>query len=395
MLRMIPPAGTPTPLGTVLSATMKRLSGRKSRFEDNVRDMVGAKYVFLVNSGRAAQTLILRAMHELRSERDEVVVPAYTCYTVPASVVKAGLKVRPVDIDPATMDYDEEALRKADLNRALAVNSSNLFGIISNWCRLNEIVQTAACYRIDDAAQSFGATTGVGQSGMLGDVGFFSLGRGKNLSTYSGGLIVTNDSALGERLSGMVSRLNRSGPIGDGVMAVKLAAYSLLLRPRLYWLPASLPFIGLGETIYDESFSIQRLSRLQESLGELMIGRLRMLNDRRAAIADKMAAALVGSGEYVVPGYDPELHRPYLRLPVLAADKAKRDEAIKKLRSRGIGASFMYPDSIANIPQLRPHLTGGDHSYPGAREVVNRLFTLPTHGYMTSRDAELILECLL
>ncbi len=395
MLRLIPPAGTPTSPATILMATVRRFFGGGSQFADDVRDLVGAKYVFLVNSGRAAQTLILRAMCELRGDRDEVVVPAYTCYTVPASVVKAGLKVRLVDVDPETMDYDPKALHAAVLSQVLAINSSNLFGIVNDWCVIDEIAKESGCFRIDDAAQSFGAVSGDGPSGMLGDVGFFSLGRGKNLSTLSGGIIVTNDSALGERLAGLVDELGRGGLPDDWLLVAKLGVYSLLLRPWLYWLPASLPFLGLGETVYDEEFSIERLSRVQASLGELMIGRLKTLNDQRAAIANKIAAALVGSGKYQIPGYDAQLSRPYLRLPVLAADKSARDKVIEKLRSRGVGASTMYPDIVANIKELQPHLVADNRSFPGAREVVNRLFTLPTHGYMRTRDAETITACLV
>ena len=70
------------------------------------------KHCFLVSSGKAALTLILQALKELHPERNEVLIPAFTCYSVPSSIVRAGLKVKLCDISPDTLDFDYNQLEK-------------------------------------------------------------------------------------------------------------------------------------------------------------------------------------------------------------------------------------------------------------------------------------------
>ena len=67
------------------------------------------RHVFLVSSGSAALTLALMALKSLARER-EVVIPAYTCFSVPAAVLQAGLRPVLCDIDPSTFDFDHSHL---------------------------------------------------------------------------------------------------------------------------------------------------------------------------------------------------------------------------------------------------------------------------------------------
>ena len=97
---------------------------------------------------------------------------------------------------------------------------------------------------MDEAAEG-------GKLGTLGDVGFFSLGRGKALSCVEGGVILTNRDDIGEGLNGILSRLPRYGLASLLNLIFKAAALMLLIRPWLFWLPRSLPFLKLGETLFD------------------------------------------------------------------------------------------------------------------------------------------------
>ena len=63
----------------------------------------GARSTFLVSSGRAALTILLEALRR-RSERREVVIPAYTCFSVASAIARAGLTIRLCDVDPVTLD---------------------------------------------------------------------------------------------------------------------------------------------------------------------------------------------------------------------------------------------------------------------------------------------------
>src|SRR5688572_1426276 len=78
-------------------------------FEEDIRRHFGVRHVCLLSSGTAALAVTLTALKAL-SSRTEVVIPAYTCFSVPAAVLKAGLQPVLCDIDPSTFDFDRALL---------------------------------------------------------------------------------------------------------------------------------------------------------------------------------------------------------------------------------------------------------------------------------------------
>ncbi len=397
MFYLLPPSGTPISPADVFRIGAVRIASAKSgdRFADEMAQFTGARRVWLVNSGRTAQFILLKACSDVRgSDKSEVLVPAYTCFSVPASIARADLKIRLVDIDPMTMDYNAEKLRSTDFSRVLAIIGCNLFGIVSNWRTLRDTVAGEKIYLIDDAAQSLGTCIDGRQSGMSGDAGFFSLDRGKNLSTWSGGILFTNNDELARRIDTLVMPLPTFGAFAEFSVWTKMLVYSLLLRPRCYWLPNLLPFLGLGETIYDADFSASKLSRLQKTAGEFLLPRLAALNEARRATGQTLAEAISAIEGLAVPGFSTDHCPIYLRLPVLAPDRNARDRLVKRVRQSGIMASTMYPSTIRDIPGIESRLASDDNDFPGARQIVDRLFTLPTHPYVRERDINRIIACL-
>ncbi|MBN1210979.1 MAG: DegT/DnrJ/EryC1/StrS family aminotransferase [candidate division Zixibacteria bacterium] len=397
MFYLVPPAGSPITIGDIfrIKAARMRPAAALAKFTDQIKNQTRIGHCFFVNSGRSAQTLILEALKELAaSDKNEVVIPAYTCYSVPASIVRAGLKIRIVDIDPETLDYNYDQLRHIDFSKVLAVNASNLFGLVSNWRELNPLAKEHNVYLIDDAAQTMGAYYDNKPSGSFGDVGFFSLDRGKNLSTFAGGVLVTNNEHIAERISSRISGLKQPGLIFEASLLIKIITYSLMLRPHLYWLPEALPFLGLGETVYDETFAITKLSKLQIAAGAVLYHKLDFFNRCRAENARRLAEPITAFERYTIPGFKSDNCPAFLRLPVLADNKSERDRIVKSLGRNKIKATVMYPDTIRNIKRVEPFLVSEESDFPGARAVVERLFTLPTHPYVRDRDIKKIIGCL-
>src|SRR5712692_7945737 len=88
--------------------------------------------------------------------------------------------------------------------------------------------------------------------GTLGDVSFFSLGRGKAFSVVEGGIILTNRDDLAERLNRFVSHLPRYGLLPLLKLIFQAVALMMLIHPRLFWVPRSMPFLKLGETLFEK-----------------------------------------------------------------------------------------------------------------------------------------------
>jgi perosamine synthetase len=398
MLRLVAPSGTPISLGRITASVLSTRVDAVARFEQMFAQRLGVKHVWAVSSARAGLTLMLQSMAEsASSKRDEVIIPAYTCYSVAAAVARAGLKIRPIDIEPATLDYDYRQLGEIDLRRVLAIIPCSLFGLVADWSRLKKCQTDRFPYLIDDAAQALGSNYEDTPCGSLGDGGLISLDRGKNLTTFSGGVILTNNDELAVRLTQRLKGTEEPSTIVNLVCAVKTMVYAVLLRPGLFRLPASLPFLNLGETVYDELFPIERLGRFQATLGCRMLPDLDILNGIRSDNGDQIRESLGADHRYTIPKRS-EGKAIFLRLPVYAPSKIVRDRAIAELRRTGIVASVMYPEPISSIPAVQKHLAdqgmGESADCRGARYVADHLFTLPTHPYLTTTDISRMVSAL-
>jgi perosamine synthetase len=391
--RYVAPAGAPLRLRDLAGAARVFVTpgDHGAALAARVAAQVGAPYAAVVSTGRAGLCLLMQALADLRRDRDEVIVPSYTCFSVPASIIKAGLRPRIVDIDPATLDYDHAQLAGQGFSRVLAIVATNLYGLPNDLPRLARLAAEVDAFLVDDAAQSLGATMGGRACGTWGDAGLFSLDKGKNVSAIDGGILVTGNEAIADGLRRRVAALPAPHLPETLLDGVKLAAYASLLHPSLYWLPNSVPQLGLGTTPFTLDYPVQRQSRLLASVGLIAIERLEWLTEQRRTRARALMASLVGlpgiRGIVPVEGAEPA----WLRYPVLFDDPAVRDEAIAALRARGIGATGSYPLALADVPELREYASAGAS---GGRHVASRVLTLPTHPYVSEADVDVTVRTL-
>lgn len=394
MWRFVPPAGAPVPLAKVLRAGRELLAGGAEDCFAAFADHLHVRHVFAANSGRTALWMILRALHRLRPERDVVAIPGYTCFSVPASVVRAGLKVHPFDLSPETLEPDYEQLEGVTGDELLAVLSANLFGYLNDMTRLREIARTKGAFVVDDAAQALGGARGGEAAGMGGDVGFFSLARGKSLPAGEGGVIVTNSEEIAQELRGTVAELPPCSATHAAGLLLKVMAGSVLLNPNFYWLPNALPFLKLGITEFDPSFPARGLARLAGVLFQELLGSLEKLNRDREAKARAIADALNGNHKFRVPAPAADCRPTYIRLPLLARDNDLRERTIRALGKAGIGASAFYPAAVCDIEGLAPHLAESHQHCRQAEDLAHRLLTLPTHPLVTTQDVKRMAETI-
>jgi perosamine synthetase len=388
-LRYIAPAGAPVPLSALLSSIAAWI-GRENaghRLEQRLQTLLGVQSCVMVSTGRAGLTVLLRSLQRLSdTTRDEVLIPSYTCYSVAGSIMKAGLNVRLADIDPATLDFDYDRLRRSDMRRVLAVVATNLYGLPNDMLRLIDIARDRGSFVVDDAAQALGARVAGRWCGTLGDAGILSFDKGKNLSAIDGGAIVTDSRRIADVVAADTNRLPAPSVADQTHALIKAAAYVTLLPPRLYWIPNSIPALGLGKTVYTTDYPVTRHPRWLSALALTMLARLSAYTAQRRANAERMRAAMsdVDSVETITPAAGTE--PAYLRLPVLLRHREMRDAAVVALDRAGIGATGSYPTSIADVPALAGKIRGDDRDAAGGRDVANRIMTLPTHPFVTEHD---------
>ncbi|MBM3320991.1 MAG: DegT/DnrJ/EryC1/StrS family aminotransferase [Candidatus Eisenbacteria bacterium] len=380
MKRRLPPAGLPLRTSHVIGALAGWARPREAReaLEREIAHLFPQRAARAAVSGRAALFRAFRLAREERPRADELVLGGYTCWSVAAAAVRAGFRLRPVDLDPATLDFDGGSLDGIDFSLAGAIVTHHLFGLPNDRGVLLRAAARSGAPLIDDAAQAFGAEEGGRLVGGAGDAGVLSFGRGKSLPALGGGvLLLDRESPLG-----------RGAPADDRIARgtaafCRAAAHRVFFAPWAYAWIADLPFLRIGETIYDPTFRIGAIDGYTAALALHMLKTQRAIVARRRETAAAYAALLSDSKGVRIPIPLPGSAPAYLRFPVLVPPE-KRGEILRRGRPLGIGPS--YPAPIARIPGLPRGALAGEPSLPGCEEIAQRVVTLPTHPLVTETD---------
>jgi dTDP-4-amino-4,6-dideoxygalactose transaminase len=226
-----------------------------------------------------------------------------------------------------------------------------------------------------------GTQSGGRKLGTIGDVGIFSLGRGKNITCGSGGIIVTNSDRIADAIALEYHQLRAPALALDCLEFVRLVFMTAFIRPHLYWIPAALPFLGLGRTTFPKRIAIARLSGMKAGLLRDWRSRLARSNKVRSETARYFSRQLqlrTGDRSSV----------PYLRFPIVLSTSKARETLYARSQERGLGLSAGYPSPVSDIPEIRLSCNAGQ--FPSARRVAQNLLTLPTHHWLSEKDKSAI-----
>lgn len=364
-----PPAETRISARSIVDA----LLGKNDDFEKDLCSYLGVESCILGNSGRALMTLLLRALKTADAgNRGEVLIPAYTCYSVAASVVKAGLKISVYDLDPQTLRPDRDSLKNAAGNKTLAIVYQHLFGIPQPREDFHDIAVEHGIPLIEDAAQGLGGLLNGKPLGTMGDFGIFSFGRGKSLPIGAGGALTGRKDILD------------AVPIMSSAKGVRRlvtsAAVQALSHPFLYGIMEKLP-LGLGKTVFNPGFTISGMPSMMKRLAKSSLAGMESLNAHRRTIAGIYQARLDSARR--VKEHAGSLP-VYTRFPFFAGPKAISPQLYR------LGVRRMYPEAISEEPVIRTYLANSDQPAPGAQQIAESLVTLPAHSRITPSIARII-----
>jgi CDP-6-deoxy-D-xylo-4-hexulose-3-dehydrase len=169
-------------------------------FEQAFAEFVGSKYCVMVNSGSSANLLAVAALfyrkeNPLKRE-DEVIVPSISWPTTYYPLHQYGLKLKFVDIDALTLNYDLNALSEAVSDKTRMIVAVNLLGNPNDFNAIKEIVDLGDIILIEDNCESMGAEFDGRQAGTFGVMGTYSSFFSHHISTMEGGIVVTDDEEL-------------------------------------------------------------------------------------------------------------------------------------------------------------------------------------------------------
>lgn len=392
-LRHVPPVHSPIPvaaLGAGFRTVMSGDEGPRRRIADHLARRYGARDVLFTDSGTSALILALAGAAKLHGGASTVALPAWGCYDLVTAVQGAGARAVLYDLEPDTLSPEPDSLRRA-LRGADVLVLAHLYGVPVDLDTVRKLAGDAGALLLEDAAQGVGASFGGRPLGAHGSVSVLSFGRGKGLTGGGGGALLAMDAA-GEEI---VEAAGAPAPAhGRGARRVAAAAVQWALgRPWLYAIPASLPFLSLGQTIYRPPSAPRAapegcLAVLEQSW-EASVAEAGV----RRRHARRLLAALERTDD-VEAVRPPQGARPgYLRLPVLArTDSARRRLSSPEARRSGVMPG--YPEPLYRLEAYRDASSAGSEAdvHPGAELLASSLFTLAVHSRMASRDVARIEE---
>jgi dTDP-4-amino-4,6-dideoxygalactose transaminase len=377
----LPPAGTPIRWPDLYAVLRNR--DPEACIASGLGGVLGTDRLRLYASGREALRCALTLA--ARDGRDEVIVPAYTCFSVASAVVAAGLRVRLVDVT-SRGQIDPEAFARLPLERVAAVVVCNLFGIPEPVRRIRAIAQAAGVAVVDDAAQALGSVGEEGPVGARGDYGLLSFGRGKPLSALGGGAVVWSGTTEGPADPGP-PKLARAKAL------VRAIGYDLALHPIAFRCLSSIPGLGVGATLFDPGFDHGPIDGASVLLAAALLPRLSSEGRGRAERAEGLARRIVDETGFEALLATPTSAGVYPRLALRAPSGKARDTAWRELDALGVGASAMYPSALESVDGLRPFLVGAGPCHE-ATDLAARILTLPTHGKLNGDLLERALDVL-
>jgi CDP-4-dehydro-6-deoxyglucose reductase, E1 len=187
---------------SVIASGMFTMGAHVQAFERDFATYVGSKYCVMVNSGSSSNLLMVAALFYTKNPKlklkrgDEVIVPAVSWSTTYYPLYQYGLKIKFVDIDLNTLNYDLDALESAVTDNTRMIMAVNLLGNPNDFDRINAIIGERDIVLMEDNCESLGAKFNGQQAGTFGVMGSYSSFFSHHISTMEGGLIVTDDEEL-------------------------------------------------------------------------------------------------------------------------------------------------------------------------------------------------------
>lgn len=379
MPRQVPPVHSPlSPAALWRGATAACFRGVHVRalaeIDQWVRETFAPSAWAWLDSGTSALRLALElAVAGQRTRR--IALPAYGCYDLATACDGAGVEAALYDMDPATLGPEWASLERALQGGVEAVVVVHQYGVPVDLDRVRALAGRYGAILIEDAAQGTGGRYAGRPLGSHGDLAILSFGRGKGLTAGGGGALLAHAESFATRVKEAGRRL---GPPPRGLPALlKSVVQWALARPSLYWIPAGLPFLGLGETVYQPAHPAGALSRSSSGVLSRTIRLGEAAGAARRAAAGRWLSALTGLSALRLPAPPAGSEPGYLRFPVLAGPAVRRHLLGREGRREGLAPG--YPGSLADLAGFRPQPVGESWLGSGSQVIARELVTLPAH----------------
>jgi len=327
-------------------------------FETKFAEYIGVEYGVAVSNGTAALHLALVTLGI--GKGDEVIIPTLTFASVANAVIYTGAKPVFIDSHPDYWCINPNSIEKRVTTRTKAIIVVHLYGHPCDMDRILKIAEENNLYVIEDCAEAHGAEYKGKKVGSFGDISCFSFYGNKIITTGEGGMCLTNDSKLAEKM-----RFLRDHG----------------MRPeRRYWHEV----IGFN----------YRMTNLQAALGVAQLEKINDFIKKKREIAEIYNSQLKNIEGVILPPEMPWAKNVYWMYSILISEEnygLNRDGLMKKLAEKGVETRrFFYP--LHMMPPYRKYVK--NCTFHVAERLSSCGINLPSSVKLTKDDIEKIIQVI-
>jgi perosamine synthetase len=352
----------------VLSGPILVHGPKAKEFEEAFAEYTRAGYAVSVSSCTAA--LHLSYFNLGLGVGDEVIVPAETHTATAHAVEFCGAKPVFVDAERRTGNIDIGQIESKITDRTRAISVVHFIGMPVDMDGINKIAQKYNLFVVEDCALAIGTYFKGVHAGLYGDVGCFSFYPVKHITTAEGGMLITKNREIAERIC-------RQKAFGQDRFVGRRKV------PGQY----DVTMLGLN----------YRLNEIQCALGVEQLKRMDGFLEKRRANYETLRGALQQVDE--VSQFESsggEFQSSYYCLSALLDERlaAKRVEIINRLKERGVGTSIYYPRAVPHLTYYREKYAYAEDSFPVAAWISSSSIALPVGPHLEGEDMEYIVDSL-
>lgn len=322
------------------------------KFEQSFAEYVGSAHAVTVCNGTAALHLALSAL-ELRPG-DEVIVPTFTYIASVNTIAQTGATPVFVDCNEDTWVIECADVERLITPRTRAIMAVHLYGGLCDLAQLRALAERYGLILVEDASEAVGCSWDGRHAGTWGACGTFSFYGNKTITTGEGGMVVTNDADLAERL-----RLLR----GQGQHPT-----------RRYW------HVELGFNY--------RMTNICAAIGLAQMERLEQILERKRSIAARYRQSLENHG-VVFQARPPEVESGEWLVTVLLPENVDRDVVMNSLDAMGVESRPTF------CCAHRMPMYEAPYALPRSEALSRRGISLPSHPMLSDDDIDQVCDKLV